>query len=286
MAKVLKSYVGFSVLNIISFSLINYFKPLSIFGIIVFLCMEILGYLIYMFFKKEIKNIKFEAIYTVSFLVVGIAVLFATGKLLNLMVEKGINTKVTNSTSLYMAWAYAVDDNGKYNPSIIDKIYGDLMTKYEFDQEKVFEEMSVIAKEQFIRNIPYLPKIICSKFNILYGNDYQSFSYANKSGNDEYDKIIYDRYKGAYNSISNIFSCLLYGLAIVSVIKEIVRKDKNKYKIVISLIILGYIMILLLGGAQSRYKHLILGPLCIIAASSIYKEKEGNDESISNNSVL
>lgn len=269
-----KEIIIFSVLNILCVCLINLFKPLSIFGILVFICAEILCFTDVLIEKETRKKyLKSGLIYCLSFILICFLALNIENKILYKVVEKKINTKVVDATSLYLLWGYSIDEKKQYNSKPANDIYDYILAKNNNDVEKSIEEVKSIAKDQFINNLPYLPSILWQKFFVAYYNEYDLFTIANHSNDAIYDQKISDNYLKIYNYIANGYMSMLLFLIIVALIKELRSKKRNSMIFISSLIIIGYTCILVFGGVQPRYKALIFGPICFLAASSLELRK-------------
>lgn len=267
----IKKTILYSILNIIIFCLINLFKPLSIFGICVIIGTEILCYLVNVKkinFKQYLKK---DLVYFLLFIICGFIGIKIETKILYNTISKTINNEVVDSFSFYMLWGYAIDENKIYKPSIGDTIIKNLNLKYDYNQKLVTKEVSQLAKDQFKNNLPYLPSILNQKFKLAFNHDTDIFNWANTSVNKS--NIAY-KYSNKFHLLSNVFNFTLYFLISLTLFKEINKLQKDKLTIIISLIVIGYIAVLVLGGVQSRYKSLIYGPMCLLAASSLKFKKE------------
>lgn len=262
-----------SIANIFSIVAINLFKPLSILGLLVFICTELL-YFIFPIIKNKVKRKQYiqDALgYVVGFVVICFLGIQTSNQILNSQVEKTIHTEVVNSTPLYLLWAYSVDETGNYNPDVATQTYTELQLKYRFNQKKVMEEISVLAKRQIIENISKMPRIFYQKFKIVFASEEDVFAFANYSDNETYEQSLRDHVQKYYTYFANMFMSILFTICALSLIKEMKNKNKNPMTIVIVLTIIGYILVLLLGGVQGRYKMLISALLCILA-SNIFNE--------------
>lgn len=263
-------------INIIFIVCINLFKPLSILGLLVFICSELLCFIFPILFNKEkIKYyLKKHFLFSIIFVVICTVSIFGSSKILNYCVEKQINTKVVDSTGLYLLWGYSIDENKNYNSQVATGIFEDLLVKYKYDLKKVMDEISVLAKEQIKNNLKYLPTIFHQKFQIGFSNEDDIFSFSNNSNNIYYQADMLKKYKNIYVYFANIFMSVLWIMSSISLLKEIFDDEKNNMKTVLALTILGYILVLLLGGIQGRYKMLISGVLCILASTCCSKKEE------------
>lgn len=270
-----KEIVIFSLIQFLIICLINLFKPLSVFGILVFLCTEILCYFKYLIDRESRKQyLKEGLIYTISFVIICFMSLQIENKVLSKVVEKEINNKVVDATSLYLLWGYSLDNNNNYDPAPASTIYENLLMKNKYDVAKTMEEINVLAKKQIINNKEYLARILKQKFNIIFESELDIFIWANVSGDDTHDFYIKEAYEDTYIFIASGYIIMLLTMIEIAIIKEIKAKNINNMIIVTTLIIIGYIFILVLGGVQARYKVLIFTPMCLLAACSLKNRKD------------
>lgn len=275
----IKSIIKYSILNIISMCLINLFKPLSILGILIFICAEIICYFPEILDnKKRLSYFKKNIPYIIAFIIIGLGALKIESIILNKTVEKTINVKVVDSTGLYMLWGYSIDEKGNYNSNPANKIYDELLKKNNNNIEKTMKETNVLAKEQFKRNFKYLPSIIWQKFNIAYHTEKDIFSWANYSENAIYSQNIKDKYSRAFEILANSYMSIILIMTSIALFKNSQKKYIDNLVVVISLIVTGYTCILVFGGVQPRYKTLILAPFCILASTSVIFKKEDEEK--------
>jgi len=282
-----KKLLFISILNIVCVCLINLFKPLSIFSVLVFICMEILCFRdMFVSANNKKEFVLKRLIYSFCFILFCAFSIKIENKVLNTVVENNINTKVVDSTGLYMLWGYSVNETGKYDSSVADRIYIDILNKNNKDTVKTIDEINNVAKQQFKANLKYLPKILLRKFYIAYYNEQGMFVWGNYSGNSDYDTSISQKYNEYFLYIANGYIFMLFVMCFMTLIKQLGKDKINKMVFASSLIIIGYTCILIFGGVQPRYKALIFGPICFLAGSSIEYRKENKDENISCNSML
>jgi 4-amino-4-deoxy-L-arabinose transferase-like glycosyltransferase len=274
-----KKIILWCFLNVLSIIGINLFKPLSILGLLVFICTELLCILFPILRERESRKQYFKQsfAFAVGFIIACYLGISISSHILNVQVEKTIHTEVVDSTPLYLLWAYSLDEKGNYNPDIATQTYTELLIKYNGNQKEVMKELAILAKTQIVKNISKLPKIFYQKFKVVFSSEEDIFSFANYSNNEIYEQKLRKTILKYYIYISNTFMGVLFLLCTFSLIKEIKDKEKNPIIIVITLTIIGYFLILLLGGVQGRYKMLMASLLCILAGT-IFSENRKEDE--------
>lgn len=282
-----KSLYWISVVHLLILASINYFKPLSVFGILVFLGTEVLYYGIPILGNKERRKQYFKKSvpYVLGMIILffGIGFLFQSG--LKKEIKKTTNMEVVDSTGLYLLWAYSLNEEKHYDPNVGTDILSEAMVKYSYDLDQIMADLNEKAKAQFINNLPYLPRILQEKFMILFKDDGDIFGFSNFSNNEAHEALMRDQYYYPFVNVSGAFWGILFLLIVVSLLKEVRKNDKNPFIIVLSLMLIGYFFILLLGGVQSRYKVLDSVPFCILAATcfSGFMEKNKKCDKIEEN---
>lgn len=263
-----KKYI-YMFLTIVSMACVNLFKPLSIYMLLVIIVSEFILEIsgnyknIKSYFKQ---NYKFLLFILISFFTLN----FSFAKITNVYVENNIKLSIKNSSSMYLLWGYSVDKNIKYSSNYVyDRVMPDLNEKYNNDYDLILKELSVVAKDNFKKNIKYIPNIWNDKFVILF--EFEDYYYwANTSKNKE---KIYDESFNTYTVISAAYAGIMYISIIILALILIFKKNKDKTMtkngIIILLMIAGYLAILILGGVQSRYKCLISIQFAIISAISL-----------------
>lgn len=272
-----RQIIWYIILNIISMCLINLFKPLSILGILVFICAEIICFFPDVLNKQTRKEyFKKNILYIILFLIISFGALNLENKLLNEAVENTINTKVIDSTGLYMLWGYSINEKGDYDSTPANKVYDNLLKKYNNDVSKAMIETNEFAKIQFKNNIKYLPKIIWQKFRIAYYTEKDIFSWANNSDNQSYSQGLREKYLKIYIAVANSYMTIILIMTAVSLLNESRKKEVNNFVVVLALIITGFTCVLVFGGVQPRYKTLILSVFCLLASGCmLFKKEEG-----------
>ena len=186
---------------------------------------------------------------------------------INYYVEKNIKMPVVNSMPYYFLWGYSVDENGNYSSDyVLSKVIDDIYEKCNYDTQCIVDKVYIIAKGTFQKNIKYLPNILLAKYKIAFSEEISFFNWANTGINK--DKI-QNEYYNKFFVYAHGFMLVCYIMIIVTCIDSIIVGDKAKEKSIILLMIVGYTLILVLGGAQSRYKALIFPQLCTTFALGI-----------------
>lgn len=252
-----------SIFLIINMVLINMFKPLSIYMLLVFICSEVIS----LFTKKEAKAFKKNWKYYLFFIITFICINSGANYILNNSVEKLIKLSVKDSSSMYMLWGYSLNEEGIYDSNYIyTPKMAELSKKYQNDYNLILKDLDKIASDNLKQNVKYLPKIWIAKFRIAFNNEMDYFSFANTSKDSE---IISNKYYNKVCLITNSFMALNYLMIVLFCIYEYRNKIFEKKSYIILLMIMGYLAILILGGVQSRYKSLISPQFFILYALGI-----------------
>jgi len=130
------------------------------------------------------------------------------------------------------------------------------------------------AVQQIIDNKKYLQKILMQKFEISVYSEYDFWMWANTNSNSEYQENVSTIFGNFFWNIASLFMIVIYVLCAVFVIKKAIIKKKEADKVIystilISMMILGYFMILVLGNTQYRYKVLIMPYMFVLAGGAL-----------------
>lgn len=261
----------FSGALILCCTLVNWFKPLSIFFVVAFICYEVAVYLYPALRKKmQLKKLWHNILcYELAFLSVLLITISAGNVLLTNRVESVIKTDVINSTGMYLFWGYSVDENGNYAPSCATNVLVELQKHYDNDLQKVYADIDYLAKEQIRNNFSLLPKIFYQKYRSAVGCDYDFFAIANSSPDSTYAQSVYNTLMYPIVAATEVHTRTWYLISALYAILAILRKKTDKQTFLASLIIFGYLLVLVLGGTQARYKSLVIPLWCFVSAYAI-----------------
>lgn len=254
--------------------LINLFKPLSILFAVVFICYESVVHLYpALRARLPIKQLwKTVLSGELAFLLILLCGIAATNAALQYSVERMFQTEVVNSTSYYILLGCTVDEDGKYdayNNNVGNKIFSATCEKYENDYTKVFPEIERLAKEQIRKNLPLLPSIWQAKHEIAFSSEYSYFSFSNTSADEAYKSSVQKTCQIPLPTAMLTMMRLLYAFSALFALVEISGKKISKQMLLAAIIIVGYVLVLILGGVQSRYKSLIVPLWCMISAHAL-----------------
>lgn len=260
--------IAYLLATILCCMMVNFFKPLSVFFLIVFVCYEIAVHLYPAVRDRIGMRIAFHDIisYELSFVGAFLILLVASNTILNHSIEKMMKTEVVQSTGLYLLWGYSVNEMGEYDPNVATEVFLDLMEQYDNNLPVVLEEIDGLAIEQIKDNFDLLPKIFREKYYLAFGGEYGYFGFSNTSANTEYMESITKVFQKPITAILIAAMRILYVLSLIYAVLSIKDKKINKYMLLLSITIFGYILVLVLGGVQSRYKSLVVPLWCILSA--------------------
>ncbi len=246
-------------------SLINLFKPIGIYMLLVFIVSEI--FININNIKSYLKN---NYQYFIYFIIMFLSIYILVNKTLNNIVENYIKNETVNSTSAYLIWGYSLDDNGKYNSDFLfNKVYKSLKEKYQGNLTLIYNDLSQIAKENIKNNLNKLPYIWNEKLKISLHDETSFYYWANTSQN-EFIASKNNNNLDHFALISNSFMIMIYLMISLVSLLTIFNNEKKKEISIILLMIIGYLAILVLGGVQGRYKAIIFPQFAIICSLGIY----------------
>lgn len=251
--------------------LINLFKPLSILFAVVYICYESAVHL-YPALRARLpaKRLWKEILsMEMAFLLILLCGIAACNAVLKHSVEGMLQTETVDSTGYYILVGYSVNENGEYDTNIGNQMLIDTFEKYENDYTKVFPEIERLAKEQLRRNISLLPDIWGAKHQRVFGNEWLYYEFSNTSADKDYQLSVGKACSIPITTAMLTMMCLLYVLSAIFALMEITRKRVNKQMLLAAIIIFGYILVLLLGGVQSRYKSLVVSLWCMVSAYTL-----------------
>ena len=261
----------YTVLLALTATMVNLFKPLSILFVIAFLCVEFLFRFIPAF--RPAGGIKSLFIENAGRIVVFFLAFFLfnsiQGYLLNSSIKNTLKVDTVDSTPMYLLWGYSVDKEGNYNPRVADRIIDEVLSRNNYDLPVAMEEMGQLAKEQLKENAKFIPKILISKFGILFGSEYGFWDFSRYGTDAAYSQSLQTIVESPFLAASMSFATVAYLLSAITSIIVACSKTYSKGLIWCDLIILGYSAVLLLGGVQDRYKALMLALIYITSAVGI-----------------
>lgn len=266
-----RQLILYSMALIFCFVLINWFKPLSILFIIVFICYETAVHLFPALCSRvPLKELWKKALsYELVFIIAACGGIFAGNAMLNHWVESTLNTDVVNSTGLYLLWGFSTDENGNYDSSVATDIYVELCEQYDNNLEKVFSDIDQLAKEQIKDNASILPQILWQKYRYLFGGEYSYFAIANTSSEEGYSQSLFQALQVPVTAAMEAYMRAMYMLSAFYALIAVFRKKVDKQVLLAAIMLFGYILVLTLGGVQPRYKSLVVPLWCIISAYTI-----------------
>lgn len=246
--------------------LLNLFKPLKILLLLVFVCAEIMCsfHAVFVNFKVYLKkNYRYWLMFIITFIVSG----WLTSSILNMRVESEVKINTVDSLPLYLFTGYSVNESGHYDNAAGDKILYQLMEKYGQDQEGLMRELSIMAKQQLKDNFKYLSNIWGDKYGSLVSNEYTYWHFSNYSEDVNYTNSLESTLGPIFLRLASSFMLIIYIGVIILAIKQIIAGSNNYILVTLSLMIVGYLLMLVVGaGVQSRYKSIIMPVMILVSA--------------------
>ncbi|MDE7311320.1 MAG: glycosyltransferase family 39 protein [Eubacterium sp.] len=252
-----KACVVFIVLHSIVCALINWFKPLSLLFLLIFFC-----FLFGTYIKQEKrKYILVCAAYMLSF----ITCFIGFSKILDVWVESYIQQDSVDSTWTYIYSGITMNEDGTLDHRGSEKVleiyetYGDLKEQQDILKKLAFKEI----RENGIK----LPLLLLNKYEDAVNSEGTTWFWANTNNQDGYAEKV-DAVLGLqFFFTANGYYFLLLIFAVCSAISQMFLKYKNVYAYSAALTISGFISILVLSVAQSRYK-LIIAPYFVMLSAN------------------
>ena len=204
--------------------------------------------------------------YELSFVGVFLILLVASNTILNYSIEKMMKTEVVESTGLYLLWGYSVNEMGEYDSNVATEVFFDLMEQYENNLPVVMEEIDRLAIQQIKDNFDLLPQIFREKYYLVFAGEYGYFGFSNTSASTEYMQSITKVFQKPITAFLIAAMRILYVLSLIYAVLSMKDKKTNKYMLLLAIAIFGYILVLVIGGVQSRYKSLVVPLWCILSA--------------------
>lgn len=251
----------------ISTMFIGFFKPVAPLVIVALICYEFAVYIYPAFrarmdFKKICKEIISYGVFCISLVCLFV---FLGNRLVESSIYSTFKTDVVDSTGFYIYAGFAVDENGKYDSNKISERFMELMEEYNNDQIKVFEKLSEESKQQLKESIPYIGQIISDKIEVLV-SEYGYFGFSNTSSDQSYAQSINQTLSSPLLMAATVNMRIMYILSAILMLYLIFQKKINKMILISSIVLFGYIAVLLISGIQGRYKSIIIPLWCIISA--------------------
>lgn len=262
------------VTSVIVLILINFFKPLSILGLLALIFTAFIGNV--RTGKRWKYCIKEFALIVILFL----GGLSISQNVLSMSIENMMKYETVDGTYMYIYAGHHVNEDGVYTASSASNIVAEVFTKWGNDQEAAMEEFKEMAFKQFKEQKQQLLNIWKQKFVWIFYREHELIYWINTSTDEEHVKYINTKIVPTLREIMLGYSAMLYILSAISMGKDIFMKNKmyskqRHVKVMLGMLMIGYIMILLLSGAQGRYKILLV-PIWSFFASdglSVVKNK-------------
>lgn len=234
---------------------INWFKPLSILFLLVFIFFLLGTNKI----QERKKTVNFVITYIISFLIC----FFAGTKILNTWVESYIQQDVVDSTWQYIYAGIVMDENGLWNIADANKFISEILSsdKSMEQQQNSFKEATL---DEIRRNANKLPILFLNKYKNAINSEGSSLYWANTNSEDEYSSKLNDVLGLPYYFVSNGYYLLLLILVVCCCISQFFIKNENVF--LLALIIVGFLCIQVLSVVQGRYKYIIMPYFVIFSA--------------------
>lgn len=246
--------------------LLNLFKPLKILLLLVFVCTEIMCSYHEVFANLKVylkKNYRYWLMFITTFIVSS----WLTSSILNMRVESVVKIETVDSLPMYLFTGYSVNDSGHYDNAAGDEILYQLMEKYGQDQEGLMKELSILARQQLKDNSKHLINIWAEKYGSLVSNEYTYWSFANYSDDVNYTNSLETAIGPVFLRLAASSMLIIYIGVIILAAKQIFTSSHNDMLVTLSLMIVGYLLMLIVGGGvQSRYKSIIMPIMILVSA--------------------
>lgn len=238
-------------------NLINWFKPLVLLYILVFLF-----YILGTYEKNEKKELFFVGvIYIVSFLIC----FYVGSKILSVWVEKSIQCETVDSTWLYVYCGSVMKEDGTIDNAKANEVIAEVFQQYENidDQMQIFKEMAI---QQIVENKSKIPILCLDKYKEAMGYEGATWYWCNTNNENGYGDKLNEVLGLEYYFIANQYYLIILFLIILSGISQMIPSLRNKNVFFLFLSVSGFIGILVISGVQSRYKLIVMPYLMMIAA--------------------
>lgn len=237
--------------------LINWFKPLSILFILVFLFFFLATYT-----SKEKKQlIMLGKIFVLSFTVF----YWSSNWLLAVWIEQNIQKDVVDSSWYYIYVGNTMTEEGTWDRERGDRIASEVFKKYD-DLKEQMKEFRKMAIEELCNNKLKVPLLWLNKYDEALSNEGVTWYWCNTNNQNEYNEKLYETIGLAYHFIANQYYLCIILLVALCGISQLSVKYKDKNIFYLFLIVSGFIGILILSGVQSRYKIIVMPLIVLLCA--------------------
>lgn len=258
--------VVFIFLHAIICMLINWFKPLSILFLVVFIC-----FLLGTYQKQDKgKSRLFCAVYVVSFVLCSIA----GSKILTVWTENFIGRDVVGSTWTYLYAGSVMDEHGAWDSIKSNDKVIEIYAAYDRleDQQQMFQKMAI---EEVSKNKGKLPLLLLDKYYEAVNSEGASFFWANTNSQDGYAEKL-DAVLGLpFYFAANGYYLLLLVLALCNGVFQLLPNFKQVHVFSIALTVTGFLCVLVLSVVQGRYKLVIMPYFVLLAACGMENIMDG-----------
>lgn len=238
--------IFFVILIAFTANLINLFKPISIFFLLVYLSSEVLILIKSRVNIKKKKFIEYHLIFIVFFIFFYIKMM----DLRNNKIEELMKVKVQQANAYYILWGYSVDKNKNWSDKVGSEIISSVSANTLTLEEEI-NKLEEIAKDELKKNIQYIPKILLQKAIYLFSSENWAIYWTNTSKDilkkEFIEKNIQNKI-GAIMTIFNSFIMLFIPFSLYS---------RKKLVNILSLTWLGYMILLIFSGIQTRYRCIV-----------------------------
>ena len=246
------------------------FKPVALVYGLAFICVELVVRILPAVFSKNWAAL-FHRI-DLALLAVAVPVFFISLSLVKIWmkteVERDMHVPVVNSIWLYIGWGYSVKD-GRYAPQIVDEKFKELTKEYPDRQDLVMEKMREYVISHIRQNIYSLPAVLREKAKTIFLFDTGAVTWAARETIKDQGKAV-GKATGSLIGLPTFFTALLFFCSAIAAARQIWSKTANDFILLLLFMVVGYIMVLMLGGVQGRYKIIILPQLALLAAYGVH----------------
>lgn len=250
--------------------LVNWFKPLSVFFIIAFICYESAMHLYPAIREKlPIKELWERVIsYEMSFLILLSGGIWVGNAALNAQVESMLKTDVVNIMGDYLIYGANMGEDEK---STMPYDKEQLMEQYNMDLEKVYSEINKMVPEQMKKYLEHPFSLLGRKFGVAFWHELNFFAIANTSASEEYAESVDELLNTPVTSVMLTHMRLLYFLSALCAAYFVFGRKADKMVLLTAIIIFGYVLVLLFGEVQGRYKSLVVPLWCMISGYTVFE---------------
>lgn len=255
---------------VICCALVNWFKPLSVLFLIAFICYESAVHL-YPAIRAKLSAKEFwERIvsYELVFFLAISGGLAAGDAILNVQIESMLKVNVVDSTGLYILTGAGLDENG-WNGTLVDEELARLMEQYDGDYERVYSEVNKLIPEWMKNYVNHPFLLLGQKFGVAFWHELNFFAVANSGSEGRYAESVDELLNIPVTSAMLAHMRVLYLLSTICAACFVFSRRTDRMILLAGIAVFGYILVLLFGEVQGRYKSLVVPLWCVISGYTL-----------------